>query len=101
MEAETSKCIRKYFEHQYRGGVIGISTLAEHCHVSEGKLYKTLFVMQKHGELEIIKRYFCPEGHRLKLKNEKSFCDECDYMYPNEQIDILVYIQPKIAKVSR
>lgn len=101
MEAETSKCIREYIDHQYRGGVIGISTLAEYCHVSEGKLYTVLFVMQKHGEIEIIKRYFCPEGHPLPISNEKSFCEECDYLYPNEQIDIKVYIQPKTVKVPR
>lgn len=101
MEAETSKCIREYIKHQYSGGLIGISTLAEYCRVSEGKLYITLFVMQKHGEVEIIKRYFCPEGHPLPISNEESFCEECDYLYPNEQIDIKVYIQPKTVKVPR
>lgn len=101
MEAETSKCIREYIEHCYRGGVIGISTLAEHCHVSEGKLYTILFVMQSRGEVKIIKRFFCPEGHPLPISNEEFFCKECDYLYPNEQIYIKVYIQPKIIKVPR
>jgi DNA polymerase II large subunit len=102
-KANTSNCVREYIEHHYQGGLIGISDLAEYCGVLEGELYKILFQMQSENELTIIKRYFCPEFHRIKenLNNHESYCEECDYIYSNEQLEVAVYIEPLKIKVSR
>lgn len=102
MEAKISSCVREYINDHYRGGLIGISDLAEYCHVLEGEVYKALFDMQSHGELKIIKRYFCPEFHYIRVNdNEKSYCEECNFIYPNEQLEVAVYIQPLDIKVPR
>lgn len=102
MVAKFSHCVREYIEHNYRGGLIGISDLADYCHVIEGELYKTLFDMQSQGELKIIKRYFCPEFHKVSVNDSsKSYCQECDLVYLNEQLEVAVYIKPLSAKVLR
>lgn len=102
-ETEISNLVREYIEHKYNGGLIGISDLAEYCSVLEGELYKILFQMQSENELKIIKRYFCPEFHRIteNLNDHKSYCEDCDYIYPNEQLEVAVYIQPLKIKVPR
>ena len=103
MEARESNCVREYIEHKYRGGLIGISDLAEYCHVSEGHLYKILFRMQSDDELKIIKRYFCPEFHWIRgnVNGKESYCQECDFTYPNKQLEVAVYIEPSKIKLPR
>ncbi len=103
MEAKTSNSVREYINHHYRGGLIGISDLAEYCHILEGEIYKTLVDMQSQGELKIIKRYFCPEFHRIEVNASElsSYCEKCDFTYPNEQIEVSIYIEPIDVKVPR
>ena len=102
-ETKIPNLVREYIEQKYHGGLIGISDIAEYCGVLEGELYKVLSKMQLENELKIIKRYFCPEFHRIEenLNDHQSYCEECDYMYSNEQLEVAVYIEPLKIKVTR
>jgi hypothetical protein len=97
MEAKTSDCVRKYIKEYYQNGLIGISDIASFCQIIEGELYKTLFEMELEKEIIIIKRYFCPEFHQIQVETRESYCEECDYIYSNEQIEVAIYIQPLIS----
>ncbi len=98
-----SVLVREYIEHKYHGGLIGISDLAEYCGVLEGELYRILVQMQSENELKIITRYFCPEFHWIKpnVNDHQSYCEECDFKYPNEQLEVAVYIQPLKTEITR
>ncbi|MDZ8088483.1 MAG: hypothetical protein RMY16_23410 [Nostoc sp. DedQUE12b] len=88
-----AECIKMYIETQYRGGLIGISDLATNCKVGEGNIYVALVKLQKEGDIKIIKRYFCPESHQI-LVEDLPFCLECDYLYAEDFITTLIYVQP-------
>jgi hypothetical protein len=97
METRTTNCIREYVKHFYQGGLIGISDVAEYCHVIEGELYKSLLILETNGELKVIKRYFCPEFHQIssiEAGSNKSHCQLCQFFYPNNQLEVAIYIQP-------
>lgn len=101
MEPRTANCVRKYIEGHYQGGLIGISDIADYCHVIEGELYKTFLDLQASGELEVIKRYFCPEFHRVDPGNTTTYCESCEFTYPNSQLEVAIYIQPLEIKSTR
>ena len=102
-QSRTPNCVQEYIEKYYKGGLIGIADLALYCNVTEGELYITLSKMQSDQEIKIIKRYFCPEFHWIgeKIDSHTTYCEDCDYNYPNEQIQIEVYIQPLNIKISK
>jgi hypothetical protein len=95
MEAKTSICVREYIDRFYRGGLIGISDLADYCQIMEGEIYITLLDMQSNGELRVIKRYFCPEFHPIQVEEQYSYCQDCEFNYPNDQIEVAVYVCPQ------
>lgn len=104
MEANISNCIQEYLTNFYQGGLIGISDLANYCQIIEGELYPTLLDMQSQGELKVIKRYYCPEFHQINIsdiKDKKSYCQECDLRYSNNQIDVVFYIQPLTKEIIK
>ena len=101
METRTANCIREYIEGSYQGGLIGISDIADYCHLIEGELYKTLLDLQSSGELKVVKRYFCPEFHRVEPCKQKTYCESCEYAYPNSQLEVAIYIQPLENKSAR
>jgi hypothetical protein len=95
MESKISNCIRTYIKEYYKGGLVGISDLAEHCDVIEGKVYRILVEMQSNQEIKLIKRYFCPHFHYLRsVGNQTTYCESCEFKYPNDQLELEVYIQP-------
>lgn len=96
MDSKVSDCIREYFLNYYKGGgLIGISDLSDYCKESHGVVYTNLFYLQSKGELRILKRYFCPEFHWIKPINSfKTYCEECDLKYPNDQLQVAIYIKP-------
>lgn len=88
-------CIQKYIQDYYQGRLIGISDLANYCQVIEGEIYIALVEMQGLGQVKIYKRYFCPEAHQIReIAHKHSFCEECDFNYPNHQLEITIYIAP-------
>ena len=101
MEVRSTECIREYIEHFYQGGLIGISDMSDYCHIIEGELYKTLLGMQLYGELKVIKRYFCPEFHQVDLCDGKSYCEFCKFLYPNNQLEVAIYVQPLNRGVTK
>lgn len=101
METRTANCIRKYIEGCYQGGLIGISDIADYCHVIEGELYKTLLDLQSSGELKVVKRYFCPEFHQVNPRKQTAYCESCEFAYPNSQLEVAIYIQPLESKSPR
>ncbi len=94
MGTEVSVSVKEYVENFYQNGLIGISDIASYCKMTEGKLYTVLLSMQRKKELKIIKRYFCPEFHPISVEYERSYCQECDLSYSNEQIEVAIYVQP-------
>jgi hypothetical protein len=101
MEPRTANCVRKYIEGCYQGGLIGISDIADYCHVIEGELYKTFLDLQASGEVKVVKRYFCPEFHRVNPGNQTTYCESCEFTYPNSQLEVAIYIQPLESKSTR
>lgn len=94
MKTGINNCVREYIERCYQGGLIGISDVADYCHIIEGELYKTLLDLQSSGELKVVKRYFCPEFHLVDPGKQKTYCESCEFTYPNSQIEAAIYIQP-------
>jgi hypothetical protein len=93
MSKDIIKCIRRYIEDRYQGGLIGISDLADYCTESEGNILIGLIELEKRMELKIITRYFCPETHRMQ--NETiPYCLSCNLKYPGELIYALTYCEP-------
>jgi hypothetical protein len=95
MDVRIINCIRKYIKEKYVGGVIKISDIARHCQISEGRVIKGLVELEDLGEGKIEKRYSCPEFHTIKT-DEMPFCGECDYEYPQEQINVYFYFKPLV-----
>lgn len=93
MKENTVQCIKKYIREEYRGGLIGISDLAEYCSELEGDIYLGLLELKKQNKIEIIKRYFCPETHRIP-NNAVPYCPDCDYKYSEAYITIAVFVEP-------
>jgi hypothetical protein len=93
MNIDTLLCIKKYIKENFFGGLIGISDLAEYCKQSEGKIYVSLSKLEKQGEIQIIKRYFCPETHQIQ-NDSLPYCHECDYEYSEAYITTVVYVLP-------
>lgn len=94
MKTNQGDCIKSYIRDRYSGhGLIGISDLAQYCHTIEGEIYVSLLDLQKQGEIKIITRYFCPEGHLLS-HDEVPYCHECDYKYSYDYITELIYVEP-------
>lgn len=89
-----TECIKQYINTEYRqGGLIGISDLAEYCKTSEGKIIVALIELERAGEIEIIKRYFCPEAHFIPASNI-TYCQICDYDYSEDLITASIYVKP-------
>jgi hypothetical protein len=101
MDAKTSNCVREYVKCIYQGGLIGISDMAIYCHILEGELFNTLLSMQSDGELKVIKRYFCPEFHQIDIADKKSHCQSCEFTYPNEQLEVAIYVEPLKSETLR
>jgi hypothetical protein len=93
MKNTVAECIRRYIEIHYDGGLIGISDLAEYCGQSEGDIYVELLELSQSGEIEIIKRFFCPEGHSI-ISSNLPFCEDCNFSYSNLYITTIILIQP-------
>jgi len=93
MVAVHTHCVRDYLNNRYQGGLIGISDLAEYCAISEGKVLVALAELQKQGLVEIVKRYFCPEGHQVFL-DDLPYCLDCNYPYSEDFMTILIYVKP-------
>lgn len=97
-----SECIRRYINTEYRqGGLIGISVLATYCETSEGKIIVALAELENNQEVEVIKRYFCPETHFIFL-DKVPYCQICDYNYSENFITTKIYIKPlkTISKIE-
>jgi hypothetical protein len=92
MKNTVAECIRRYIKTQYSGGLIGISDLAEYCDQSEGDIYVELLSLDQLGEIKIIKRFFCPEGH--SITSSLPFCEDCNFSYSNLYITTIILIQP-------
>ena len=91
MDNNSLSCIVQYIDTHYSGGLIGISTLSKFCQLSEGEIYKSLIILNKTHKIEIIKRYYCPEYHRIyTVSPNKSYCRECDLYYPNHNLDLFI-----------
>lgn len=101
METRTADCVREYIKGYYQGGLIGISDMADYCHVIEGELYKTFLDLQASGELAVVKRYFCPEFHQVNPGNHTTYCKSCEFTYINSQLEVAIYIQPLESKSKR
>jgi hypothetical protein len=97
METRIASCIQEYIDEFYQGGLIGISDIANYCNTKEGEVYVSLVQLQSSGELQVIKRYFCPEFHQVDISDRESYCESCDLKYSNNQIEIAIYVQPKIS----
>jgi len=93
MNMNTVLCIKQYIREKYSGGLIGISDLAEYCKELEGNIYVNLLQLKKEGEINIVKRYFCPETHRIQ-NDLVPYCSDCDYEYSEAYVTTLIYIQP-------
>lgn len=94
MAIDFLECIRRHINTEYRqGGLIGLSTLAEYCQTSEGKIIPALIDLQSKGEVKIIKRYFCPEAHFIS-SDQAPYCQVCDYNYSENFITTVIYVQP-------
>ncbi|MEH2446336.1 MAG: hypothetical protein V7K18_11270 [Nostoc sp.] len=99
MTTNFSECIRRYINTEYRqGGLIGLSALAAYCKTSEGKIIVALIDLQSRGEVEIIKRYFCPDAHFIS-SDKAPYCQVCDYNYSEDFITTVIYVKPlKLAR---
>ena len=95
MDVRIINCIRQYIKEKYVGGVIKISDIAHHCQISEGRVIKGLVELEDLGEGKIEKRYSCPQFHTLDI-SEVPFCPECDYEYPQDQINVYLYFKPLV-----
>jgi hypothetical protein len=93
MSSSTAKCIQDYIENKHYGGLISISDLADYCTKSEGAIYRDLISLKQSGAIEIVKRYFCPEGHSISVE-DLPHCQECDFNYSDLYISTMVYIKP-------
>jgi len=93
LDTDVMKCIREYVSEKYVGGVISISDVSLYCGCSEGKLLRGLVALEKQDEIKIEKRYSCPEFHYLR-EESLPYCDECDYEYPEEMINVYFYFKP-------
>lgn len=94
MNSTTIQCIKRYIREKYSGGgLIGISDLSDYCQEIEGDVYVNLLELKKQGEIEIVKRYFCPETHRIP-NDLVPYCPECDYEYSEGYITVVILIQP-------
>ncbi|MBW4563975.1 MAG: hypothetical protein KME32_23105 [Mojavia pulchra JT2-VF2] len=94
MTTNFSECISRYINTEYRqGGLIGLSTLAAYCKTSEGKIIVALTDLQSRGEVEIIKRYFCPDAHFISLE-KAPYCQVCDYNYSENFITTIILVKP-------
>ena len=94
MTTNFTECIRQYINAEYRkGGLIGISDLAEYCKASEGKIIVALTYLESIGEVEIIERYFCPEAHFIPAGNIP-YCQICSYNYSEDFITTSIYVKP-------
>ncbi len=90
-------CIRKYIDLEHKGGLIGIGDLATYCSSLEGEVYSALTVMQGNQELQIIKRYYCPEGHVVRtLDLHRTYCQECELYYSNHDFRVLILVDPVV-----
>lgn len=96
MSITAKECIHTYFQEKYKGsGLIGISLLAEYCHEIEGLILVALAEMKERNEVEIIERYFCPEGHVIE-KGSLPFCSQCNAEYSYNYIILKIFVQPLI-----
>jgi hypothetical protein len=93
MTEKSYSCIENYIAREYLGGLIGLSDLADYCGKSEAEIYVEMISLKEDGCIEIVKRYFCPEGHLL-TQESIPYCEECDYLYSSLYIATLIYIQP-------
>jgi hypothetical protein len=93
MKSSTTECIQHYIESYYTGGYIGISDLADYCKKSEGEIYMSLISLQQMGDIEIIKRFFCPQEHIIDI-SDVPYCNDCDYRYSNLYITTVIYVHP-------
>lgn len=100
MSSAIAKCIRKYIKDEYSGGVIGISKLAAYCNCSEGVILAHLANLEAEGEVKILKRYFCPEGHPIPL-DSVPLCEECNYPYSKLYITLVIYVEPKKVLINK
>jgi hypothetical protein len=94
MNIHIMDCIREFIREEYiGGGVIRVSDVSRYCNCIEGTLIKNLVELEKLGELEIEKRYFCPEFHYIR-DHELPACSECGCEYPEELINVYFYFKP-------
>lgn len=87
------ECINKYIENQYKGGLIGISTLVDFCQQPMWKIYPAIKELESQGKLQIVTRYFCPESHPIPHESVP-FCPTCDLRYSEADIVTAIYISP-------
>lgn len=100
METRTASCIREYIDTFYRGGLIGISDIADYCKKIEGEVYVSLIQLQSSGKLQVIKRYFCPEFHPINPSDRELNCESCALNYSNNQLEIAIYVKPKVSDLK-
>jgi hypothetical protein len=93
MSQHIIQCIQNYIAVNYSGGLIGISDLAEYCNKSEGDIYVGLISLEKKGDIEVVRRYFCPQGHLIE-KYQVPYCESCDYAYSHLYIVQCIYVKP-------
>ena len=94
MNTQIIQCIRKYIQERYiGGGVIKVSDVSKYCECSDGIILKGLVKLEELGEVEIEKRYSCPNFHYMR-KHEFPFCSECNEEYPEELINVYFYFKP-------
>lgn len=83
-----------YINNEFRGGLITLKDLMDYTGEKKIALLHSLFELSKEKVVELEKRYFCPNGDFIR--NEcKSYCQECDYDYDIDLINVTLYIEPK------
>jgi hypothetical protein len=96
MDIRIINCIRQYIKERYKGGLIKVSDLSSYCQHSEGTIIRGLVELENLGEGKIEKRYSCPSFHTVR-EDEVPFCSECDYEYPQQQINVYLYFKPLVT----
>lgn len=92
--------IREYIlQRKDHGGLIGISDIAEYCKQPVGSILLNLIELKSLGEVEIIKRHYCPEYH-LFSEEEIPYCSECEITYGQGFIVTEVYVKSTDSAVN-
>ena len=96
MDVQVINCIKQYINKNYHGGLIKVADISAYCQCSEGKIISGLVELENLGEGKIEKRYSCPACHTVR-EDEVPFCSECDYEYPQQQINVYLYFKPLVT----